>query len=121
MKSYQSRDARLKMREILTAVEQGEHVEIKRYETSTAVMVSAEWYKQALADLGHFKPQPMSQRCRDGFHCGTGDDRCINCWCLCHDHEGPQEARVRRNRIADSRVAQLSPDPRETDPKENER
>ena len=51
MKSYQASDARLKMREILTAAEHGEHVQIKRYETVTAVVVSPEWYEQAAAAL----------------------------------------------------------------------
>jgi antitoxin (DNA-binding transcriptional repressor) of toxin-antitoxin stability system len=48
MKSYQSRDARLKMRDILTAAEQGEPVELKRYDTVTAVVVPAAFYDQAV-------------------------------------------------------------------------
>jgi hypothetical protein len=47
MRSYQSGDARLKMREILTAVERGEHVELKRYDTPTGVIVPQEWYERA--------------------------------------------------------------------------
>lgn len=37
-----------------------------------------------LEDLESFKPQPMSQQCRDGLHCGIGDWRCAGCYCLCH-------------------------------------
>lgn len=39
------------------------------------------------ADLEAFKPQPMSQRCRDGHHNGVGGERCVNCWCLCHNQD----------------------------------
>jgi antitoxin (DNA-binding transcriptional repressor) of toxin-antitoxin stability system len=49
MKSYQARDARLKMRDILTAVEQGEAVEIRRYDTPTAIVVSPAWHQAAVA------------------------------------------------------------------------
>jgi hypothetical protein len=60
MRSYQSGDARRKMRDILTAVEHGEHVQIERYDTPTAVVVSPQWFKRALACLGepepHFEP-----------------------------------------------------------------
>jgi antitoxin (DNA-binding transcriptional repressor) of toxin-antitoxin stability system len=52
MRSYQSHDARLKMREILGAVERGETVEIRRYDTPTAIVVSPEWFKRAQAALG---------------------------------------------------------------------
>lgn len=38
-------------------------------------------------ELQAFKPQPMSQRCRDGHHNGVGDWRCINCRCLCHNQD----------------------------------
>jgi antitoxin (DNA-binding transcriptional repressor) of toxin-antitoxin stability system len=47
MESYYARDARLKMREILTATEHGEHVGIKRYDTPTAVVVSHDWWMYA--------------------------------------------------------------------------
>lgn len=49
MRSYQSGDARLKMREILTAVEQGEHVELQRYDTPTGVIVPIGWHSAAVA------------------------------------------------------------------------
>lgn len=52
MESYQSHEARLKMREILSAVERGEFVEITRYETPTALVVPIEWAKRARAALG---------------------------------------------------------------------
>lgn len=39
MKSYTSGEARLKMRDILSAVERGEQVVITRYETPTALVV----------------------------------------------------------------------------------
>lgn len=39
------------------------------------------------AELLRFKPEPMSQRCRDGRHNGKGDDRCVGCACLCHGGE----------------------------------
>ena len=42
-------DARLKMREILTAVEHGEHVELKRYDTPTAIVIPVDWYRNMLA------------------------------------------------------------------------
>ena len=51
MKSYQAADARLKMREILTAVEQGEEIEIKRYDTATAIVVSPGWFELAADTL----------------------------------------------------------------------
>jgi antitoxin (DNA-binding transcriptional repressor) of toxin-antitoxin stability system len=57
MRSYQSHDARLKMRDILSAVERGEHVEIKRYDTPTAIVVSPEWYERAVAALGSGEQQ----------------------------------------------------------------
>ena len=47
MKSYQANDARLKMREILTAAEHGEHVQIKRYDTATAMVVPHDWWLYA--------------------------------------------------------------------------
>lgn len=37
-----------------------------------------------LEDLQSFKPHLMSQLCRDGLHCGTGEWECANCECLCH-------------------------------------
>ena len=51
MREYQAATARLKMREILTAVERGEHVAIKRYETQTAIVVPPEWFEKAKAAL----------------------------------------------------------------------
>lgn len=42
---------------------------------------------RARAEVDQFKPQPMSQRCRDGHHNGVGDQACLNCWCLCHNAE----------------------------------
>ena len=51
MESYRANEARLKMREILTAVERGEHIELKRYDTPTGVIVPSEWYEKAKAAL----------------------------------------------------------------------
>lgn len=52
MESYTAGDARLKMREILSAVERGEQVLITRYETPTAVVVPVEWAERARTALG---------------------------------------------------------------------
>lgn len=66
MDSYRAGDARLKMRQILTSVEQGEDVQIQRYDTATAIMVAPDWYKRAKACLGEpvpeFKPVPSKTR-----------------------------------------------------------
>jgi antitoxin (DNA-binding transcriptional repressor) of toxin-antitoxin stability system len=51
MESYRANDARLKMREILSAVERGEHIELKRYDTPTGVIVPLDWYERAKAAL----------------------------------------------------------------------
>jgi prevent-host-death family protein len=47
MEHVQSSEARRKMRKILTAVERGEHIEIRRYDTPAAVIVPVEWYERA--------------------------------------------------------------------------
>ena len=64
MESYRANEARLKMREILTAVERGEHIELKRYDTPTGVIVPAGWYEgiQAALDAatGSQKPDPLT-------------------------------------------------------------
>ena len=57
MKSYRSNEARLKMRDVLTAVEQGEHVQFQRYDTPTGVLVPLRWYRRALECLG--EPMPV--------------------------------------------------------------
>ena len=57
MKSYRADAARRKMRDILTAVERGEHVQIQRYDTPTAIVVSPGWFKRALISLG--EPEPV--------------------------------------------------------------
>ena len=57
MKSYRSNEARLKMREMLTAVEQGEHVQLQRYDTPTGIVVPMRWYRRALECLG--EPEPV--------------------------------------------------------------
>ena len=44
MESYGANEARLKMRDILTAVERGEHIELKRYDTPSGVIVPQGWY-----------------------------------------------------------------------------
>lgn len=49
MKSYRADAARREMRDILTAVEHGEPVEIKRYDTPTAIVVPVDWYRNMLA------------------------------------------------------------------------
>jgi antitoxin (DNA-binding transcriptional repressor) of toxin-antitoxin stability system len=55
VRSYQSHDARLKMREILSAVERGEAVEIRRYHTPTAIVVSPEWFGEASEALSEYR------------------------------------------------------------------
>ena len=64
MKSYRANEARLKMRDVLSAVERGEHVEIQRYDTPTAIVVSPRWFHQALAALGEPEPtfEPASEK-----------------------------------------------------------
>lgn len=52
MESYGANEARLKMRDILTAVERGQHVELKKYATPTGVIVPQEWYERMLGLLG---------------------------------------------------------------------
>ena len=52
MESYTAGDARLHMRDILSAVDRGERVMITRYKTPTAVVVSDEWFRRAQAALG---------------------------------------------------------------------
>lgn len=54
MKSYRADAARREMRDILTAVERGEHVEIKRYDTPTAIVVPVDWYEHQRAALAAF-------------------------------------------------------------------
>lgn len=51
MESYRANEARVKMRDILTAVERGEHVQIQRYDTPTAVVVPVGWHDEAAAAL----------------------------------------------------------------------
>ena len=51
METYRANEARLKMRDILTAVERGEHVQIQRYDTPTAIVVPVEWHDEAAAAL----------------------------------------------------------------------
>jgi antitoxin (DNA-binding transcriptional repressor) of toxin-antitoxin stability system len=60
MESYHANEARLKMRDILTSVERGEHVEIKRYDTPTAIVVPVEWYEHQRAALAAFAEAGMS-------------------------------------------------------------
>lgn len=50
--TFQSHQARVNMRAILSAAERGEPVQIKRYETVTAVVVSPEWFARAQEVLG---------------------------------------------------------------------
>jgi antitoxin (DNA-binding transcriptional repressor) of toxin-antitoxin stability system len=52
MESYTAGEARLHMRDILSAAERGEQVVIKRYETPTALVVPIEWAERARAALG---------------------------------------------------------------------
>jgi len=47
MESYGANEARLKMRDILTAVERGEHIELKRYDTPSGVIVPVDWHDAA--------------------------------------------------------------------------
>ena len=66
METYRANEARLKMRDILTAVERGEHVQIQRYDTPTAIVVPVEWYEHqraalaAFADAGNTGDPPVS-------------------------------------------------------------
>ncbi len=55
MKSYRADAARREMRDILSTVERGEPVEIKRYDTPTAIVVSPEWYDRTHAALAAFR------------------------------------------------------------------
>lgn len=68
---------------------------IKRREiTKTGVDVyqeQREKVERLRDELEAFKPQPMSQRCRDGHHNGVGDEACINCHCLCHSRDAEVE------------------------------
>lgn len=54
---------------------------------AAAVNENADEIVRLRAELDRFKPQPMSQQCRDGRHGQTGDWRCHNCRCLCHTFE----------------------------------
>ena len=51
METYRANEARVRMRELLTAVEHGQHVEIRRYDTPTAIVVPPDWYERALAAI----------------------------------------------------------------------
>ena len=66
MKSYRADAARREMRDILTAVERGEQIEIKRYETPTAIVVPVEWHDKAAAALAAQKKKP-SRNWYDGW------------------------------------------------------
>ena len=57
MKSYRANEARLKMRDILTALDRGEHVQLQRYDTPTGIVVPPQWYRRALECLG--EPMPL--------------------------------------------------------------
>ncbi|WP_017585461.1 type II toxin-antitoxin system prevent-host-death family antitoxin [Nocardiopsis ganjiahuensis] len=46
-----SGDARTKFRELLSDVDHGAHIEIRRYGAPTAVVVPPDWYERALAAL----------------------------------------------------------------------
>ena len=72
MESYHANEARLKMRDILTAVERGEHIEIKRYDTPTAVVVPREWHDEAAAALTAKKKKP-SRNWADGWAFASRD------------------------------------------------
>jgi prevent-host-death family protein len=52
VESYTAGDARLKMRDILSAVERGERVMITRYDTPTAVVVSPAEAGEVVAEYG---------------------------------------------------------------------
>jgi prevent-host-death family protein len=92
MRQLRSDEARRDWRDLLDEVQQEPAVQILRYDKPVAVVMSADQYDRLMADLEHFKPQPMSQRCRDGHHCGTGEWACVNCYCLCHKSPEDQEA-----------------------------
>ena len=48
MKSYQARDARLHMKDILREAGHGEHVEIKHYNDRAAIVVPPGWYDETI-------------------------------------------------------------------------
>ena len=56
IKTFSACDVRLKLRDVLSAVERGEHVQIERYGTPTAVALSPDWYEHAKAVLGEPVP-----------------------------------------------------------------
>jgi hypothetical protein len=60
--------------------------------TSWLLWLSVTWRRMPRLNASalnwpRFKPEPMSQNCRDGRHNGKGDDQCFGCWCLCHGGE----------------------------------
>jgi hypothetical protein len=61
-----------------------------------------------------FKPEPMSQNCRDGKHGGAGSERCHGCDCLCHTFEADVEraelARVLVSNTLWSHISELHGD-----------
>ena len=57
METYRANEARLKMRDILTALDRGEHVQLQRYDTPTGIVVPPQWYRRALECLG--EPMPL--------------------------------------------------------------
>jgi hypothetical protein len=63
MKSYRADAARRKMRDILGAVDHDEHVEIRRYDTPSAIVVSPRWFHRAIAALGESEPtfEPVAE------------------------------------------------------------
>ena len=72
MKQYRSDHARRIFREVLNEVEYGgEHVEILRYTTPSAVIVPEGWYKRASAAL----EQEYNERSRDDDTTAAGDIR----------------------------------------------
>lgn len=57
MKRVKSREARDHMRDLLNDVERGEHVEICRYDTPTAVLVPVDWYRKQVGEEQADAPQ----------------------------------------------------------------
>jgi antitoxin (DNA-binding transcriptional repressor) of toxin-antitoxin stability system len=50
-----SGEAREGLRQLLTDVDKGEHVEIHRYRSAVAVVVPVEWYEKAVEALNNEK------------------------------------------------------------------
>lgn len=57
MDSYSSEGARRDMRQVLSAVERGEYVQIRKYKTPTGIVVPDSWFRRAISCLGEPEPE----------------------------------------------------------------